>query len=33
MLMNPSFFVFDKEETTETYVEVADFDKIEMVFI
>ena len=29
MLMNPSFLTFDKEETTEAYVEVADFDKIE----
>lgn len=28
-LINPSFLAFDKEETTEAYVEVVDFDKIE----
>ncbi|AUP77435.1 monoheme cytochrome C [Flavivirga eckloniae] len=28
-LINPSFLVFDKEDTTETYVEADDFDKIE----
>ncbi|WP_303317573.1 monoheme cytochrome C [Flavivirga abyssicola] len=28
-LKNPSFLSFDKEKTTETYVEIEDFDKIE----